>query len=97
DGVWRWRVVRGVGVHQALQLPAVEEDPPALGALVDGDAAALVRPHRALALRAGQVHDLPNAGTLGEVPRTTCHPRRGARPLLRRWSCHRPDTLGHAG
>src|SRR5829696_4641135 len=44
-----------LGVDQALELAPVEEDAAAVGALVDGDAAALVGPHEPLALRADQI------------------------------------------
>src|SRR4029453_219547 len=44
-----------LGVDQALQLAPVQEDAAALGALVDGDAAALVGAHTALALGADEV------------------------------------------
>src|SRR5829696_1145832 len=44
-----------LGVDQALELAPVEEDAAAVGALVDGDAAALVGPHEPLALRADQL------------------------------------------
>src|SRR5918998_3809981 len=43
------------GVHQPLQLTTVEEDAAAAGALIDGDPAALVAAHRALALRADEL------------------------------------------
>lgn len=41
-------------VEQALELAAVEKDPAALAALVDGDAAPLVGAHRTLALGADE-------------------------------------------
>src|SRR5690349_21695164 len=46
----------GLGREEFLQLTAVEEEPAALGALVDRDAAALVDPHLAMTLRTGHLH-----------------------------------------
>ena len=50
----RRRVVLQLGIHQPLQLTPIEKDPPALSALVDSDAVALVRPHPATTLRTRQ-------------------------------------------
>src|ERR1700755_293865 len=48
-GVGLWRclasVPPGFGLEQSLQLAAIEEDAATLGALIDGDAAALVASH----------------------------------------------------
>jgi len=44
-----------LGVDQALELAPVQEDAAAVGALVDGDAAALVGAHVALALGTDEV------------------------------------------
>ena len=57
-----------LGVHQPLELAAVEEDPAALGALVDVDAVALVGAHRAVALGTGRLH----------VGKTSARPRRSS-------------------
>jgi hypothetical protein len=69
----RWRLVaatprrwwRGLtamppvlGVHQAFELAAVEEDSPAVGALVDGDAASFVPSHGPMALRTDEIAHL---------------------------------------
>jgi hypothetical protein len=45
-----------LGIDQPIELPAVEEDPPAVRALVDVDAVAFVGTHRAVALRAAEFH-----------------------------------------
>ena len=57
-------------VDEPLELAAVEEDPAALAALVDVDAVALVGPHRALALRAGELHARANGAASRAVPAT---------------------------
>src|SRR5262245_29144947 len=49
-------VPRVLRVHQPVQLPAVEEDPATVAALVHDHAAALVLAHSALALGARQLH-----------------------------------------
>jgi hypothetical protein len=46
----------GLGLEELLELAAVKEDPTALGALVDGHAAALVGSHLATTLRTGHLH-----------------------------------------
>src|SRR5215216_3178835 len=78
-----------LGVDQALQLAPVQEDAAALGALVDGDAAALVGAHAALALGADEVGrgghrwkppcraGRSGAGFSRRPPRTAGSPRAG--------------------
>src|SRR3954466_7083756 len=48
-------VVGGLGLEELLQFAAVEEDAAALGALIDGDATALVHAHIAVTLRTGHL------------------------------------------
>src|SRR4051812_32062643 len=49
-----------LGVDEPVELTAVEEDAPAVGALVDVDAVALVGAHRAVAFGTAQLHARPN-------------------------------------
>jgi hypothetical protein len=44
------------GIEQFLELTTIEEDPSALRALIDRDAATFVHPHLAMTLRTGHLH-----------------------------------------
>lgn len=56
SGGWDGLVAGGFGVHELLELAAVQEDAAAVGALLDVDAVAFVAAHRPLAL--GHVRSL---------------------------------------
>jgi hypothetical protein len=51
-------VERALGIHQPLELAAVQEQAAAIAALVDRDAVALVGAHLSVALRAGHAAKL---------------------------------------